>query len=91
MIGVGAEPGGGGTSPLLELLVPSTLGTLTRVCLEGFPEQVERVLWVVEVAFALAGEDAGEDLERGAVRGGGVRGRRGACLRRRPGRLRWLR
>ncbi len=33
---------------------------------EGFPQQVEGVLGVVEGAFALAGEDAGEYLELGA-------------------------
>jgi hypothetical protein len=66
VIGVGAEPGGGGTSPLLELLVPSTLGTLTRVCLEGIPQEVERVFLAVEAALAFAGEDPGKDLERRA-------------------------
>jgi hypothetical protein len=36
------------------------------VRVESLPEQVEWVLWVIEGAFTLASEDAGEYLKRGA-------------------------
>ena len=52
---------------------------VARVRVEGIPYQIERVLRVVEGTFALAGEDAGEYLERGAeARGHGNEPKAGA-------------